>query len=173
MIIADIAAGSSGYCLNALYGGNWTACSDCALKYRAMMVSSDYRRARYPEKAFKSVLSSCSVPESSYTYTYTSISTSEPPPTTTDPSPAPTCTGETYVVQEGDTCESISLGNSVATDRMIKANYLDYTCNQLSPSLALCIIDKCKLLTIEANQTCDSIVEGRGFSTIQLQSWNP
>lgn len=136
------------------------------------MVSSDYRQARYPEKAFKSVLSFCSVFESSYMYTYTSVPLSEPPPTTTDPSPAPTCTGEMYVVQEGDTCKSISLGNSIATDQMIEANYLDYTCNQLSPGLVLCIIDKCKLLTIEANLMCDSIVEGRGFSTIQLQFWN-
>lgn len=165
-------ASSSGYCLADLYGGNRTACSECALKYGAVMVSSDYGRQRYSEDLFKDTLSSCSVPASSYTYTYTPDPTSNPP-TTTSSRPRPTCSGTAYTVKEGDTCESISKANSVATDNMIKANNLDYSCNGLTAGTELCIQNTCKVATIEEGQTCADILEGKGFSIIQLLSWNP
>lgn len=137
------------------------------------MVSSDYGRQRYPEEDFEDTLSSCSAPASSYTYTYTPNPTSDPPITTTTPRPEPTCGGTKYTVKEGDTCESVSKANSMATDRMIDVNRLEYTCTELKAGMELCIRDTCKLATIEQDQTCEGIVEGKGFSVIQLQSWNP
>ena len=162
-----------GYCLADFMAGNRTACSDCSLKYAQAMVSSDYGRARVPEDQFASLLSSCSVPASSYTWTYTPVPTANATTTTTSPATTPTCAGTTYTVKSGDTCESISKANSVATDRMILLNNLDYKCASLVEGRELCIQDTCKLATIQNNQTCDDLVEGTGFTVVQLQSWNP
>lgn len=139
------------------------------------MVSTDYGRGIVPEEAFELILSSCSVPASDYPYTYTSSPTlgTTISPTTSPPAPTASCTGKTYTVKESDTCLSISKDNSVATDRMIDVNHLDYACSSLTIGSKLCIQDTCVLATIEEGQTCDSIVEGRGFSVVQLQSWNP
>lgn len=124
-----------------------------------------------PEDDFKSILSECAVPADEYPYTYTP---GAPTPTTSEPAaPTPTCGGATYTVVEGDSCESISLAQSVATDRMIMDNYLDSNCTTLAVGLQLCIQDTCTLATIQKNQTCDDIVGDRGFSVNQLTSWNP
>ncbi|KAH6889840.1 hypothetical protein B0T10DRAFT_360979, partial [Thelonectria olida] len=166
-----------GYCLTQLYSGNRTACSDCALKYGAKMVGSDFGREKYSEKEFKSVLSSCSAPTSSYPYTIPSTSTtkttSKSGSTTTTQASTPTCEGEKYMVKKGDTCKSISKAKSVATDWLIKANHLPYSCKNLKVGKTLCIQDKCKLATIQKNQTCESFTRGKGLSLIQLQGWNP
>lgn len=78
-----------------------------------------------------------------------------------------------YEVKDGDTCGSIALANSMATDRLIDVNKLDYQCTVLKPGMDLCIQDKCQLATFEENQTCEDITENRGFSVVQLVSWNP
>lgn len=64
---------SSGFCLSSLYAGGKTACSDCALKYGAAMLSSDYGRTRIKPDSFSALLSSCKADPAKYTYTYTSM----------------------------------------------------------------------------------------------------
>jgi hypothetical protein len=66
---------STGFCLFDLYNGLKPACSDCALKYHAALLSSDYGRLKEAPEQFSSLLSSCGVPASSYTYSYTPILT--------------------------------------------------------------------------------------------------
>ncbi|KAF7548182.1 hypothetical protein G7Z17_g7222 [Cylindrodendrum hubeiense] len=167
-----------GYCLTQLYSGNRTACSDCALKYGVKMVGSDFGREKYSENEFKSVLSSCSVPSSSYPYTIPPTTTAETTSksggtTTTTQASSPTCGGESYTVKKGDTCRSISKAKSVATDWLIKTNQLPYSCKSIKVGKSLCIQDKCKLATIQMNQTCESFTRGNEISLIQLQGWNP
>ncbi len=67
---------SSGFCLSSLYAGKKTACSDCALKYGAAMLGSDYGRTRISPGSFSSLLSSCKADPTKYTYSYTSVPTS-------------------------------------------------------------------------------------------------
>lgn len=141
------------------------------------MMSSDYGRNKFPPKAFSSLLSSCSVPASSYPYSYTPLPTATTTPTTSTPSSsttaAPTCTGTTYVSKQDDTCKSISKANSISTDRLIELNSLDYSCSSLSPGSALCIEDTCTVYTVQGNQTCQDIIKGQSFGLVQLIGWNP
>lgn len=167
---------STGYCLTGIYDHTKTACSDCTLKYGAVMASSDYGRKQFPPEAFSSLLSSCNVPASSYTYEYTSSN-----PTTTSGSvsvsssvtPTPTCTGKTYVSKEGDTCKSISEAQSISTDRLVEINHMDYSCSSLTSGTEICIEKTCTVYTVQANQTCGDIVRGHSFGLVQLIGWNP
>ncbi|RYP62165.1 hypothetical protein DL771_009838 [Monosporascus sp. 5C6A] len=163
---------ANGYCLAELHAGNKTECSECALKYGAVMVSSDYGRGKVAVDDFEKMLSTCKASPSDYPWTHTS----RPPAPTTPGEPTPTprpCRGTTYTVAQGDTCKSISKANSVAIDRLIYDNGLDYLCNSLTVGTKLCIGDSCNLHTVESGETCQSIVQGRGFNLVQLKSWNP
>ncbi|KAJ5505939.1 hypothetical protein N7453_004896 [Penicillium expansum] len=152
---------STGYCLAGIYNHTKTACSDCTLKYGAVMASSEYGRKQFPPNVL-SLLSSCNVPASSYTYVYTSSN-----PTTTPESsgvsssatatPTSTFTGKTYIAKEDDTCKSISEGQSISTDRLVEVNHLDYSCSSLTSGTALCIEKTCTMYTVQANQTCEDI----------------
>lgn len=170
---------STSFCLADLYNHTKSTCSDCTLEYGAVMMSSDYGRNEFPLAAYLSLLSSCSVPASSYPYTYTPLPTATATSTTTTRSTsasataAPTCTGRTYVSKEGDTCKSISEANSVSTDRLVKVNKLDYSCSMLSPRTELCIQDTCTVHTVQGNETCQDIVKGHSFGLVQLIGWNP
>jgi LysM repeat protein len=140
------------------------------------MMNSDYGRNQFPLAAFSSLLSSCSVPASSYTYSYTPLPTATDTTTSSTNNPTSTpvaCRGSTYVVQEEDTCESISLSKSIATDRMIQRNNLDYACSSLAVGAELCIEDTCTTYTVKANDTCNSIIHGQSFGLVQLVGWNP
>ncbi|KAK9422563.1 putative LysM domain-containing protein [Seiridium unicorne] len=169
---------SSGFCLVSLYAGNETACSDCTLKYLATLLSSDYGRAKVKPDEFSSLLSSCSVDPTKYPYSYTQIPTAtltSSSSTSTTSGAAATCTGSTYTVGSGDTCQSISSSQGVGTDRMITLNQLDYNCSMLQTGEELCMPDKCTTYVPQSNMTCDEVIAqaGGGFSTIQLISWNP
>ncbi|KAL4940189.1 hypothetical protein BDV06DRAFT_197177 [Aspergillus oleicola] len=167
---------STGFCLSGLYDGDKQACSDCALKYGASMMNSDYGRNQFPLAAFSSLLSSCSVPASSYTYSYTPLPTATATTTSSTNNPIPTpvaCRGSTYIVQEADTCESISRSKSIATDRMIQRNNLDYACSSLVVGAQLCIEDTCTIYTVKANDTCSGIIQDQSFGLVQLIGWNP
>ena len=95
-------------------------CSDCFLQYEAAMLGSVYGRQRVDPDSFSSLLSSCSVPGSSYPYS-TPTSTSGSTNSSATSSPIATCTGSAYTVQEGDSYDSISEAHENTTD----------ICNQL------------------------------------------
>jgi hypothetical protein len=151
----------TGFCLQDLYNNEKAACSDCMLRFGAAMLSSDYGRTQFAPAAYSSLLSSCSVPPSSYPYDYTPL----PTPTT--------CRGSTYVVKDADTCESISIENLVATDRLIQLNHLDYNCSSLTTGSELCIDETCTVYTVKVDDTCQRIYQGQSFGLVQLLGWNP
>jgi len=93
--------------------------------------------------------------------------------TTSAAAPLPSCTGKLYTVAAGDTCKSIAAANSLALDRFISENSIDYKCNSLVAGRTVCIGDSCSLHTIVANETCTGLVEGKDYTIIELQSWNP
>lgn len=179
----------TGFCLPALYNGTKASCSDCSYKYGAAKLSSDYGRTKLQPKAFSSLLSSCSVPATKYPYTYTSTPTASA--TAYDPisivplwraywdddktatsAPAKDCTDTPYTVSAADTCKSISQAKSIAIDRLITANNLDYNCSLLTSGSKLCLGPKCALHDVAQDETCQSISKGKQYTSVQLISWN-
>lgn len=100
------------------------------------------------------------------------ISTQSGDSTTTSP-PTATCTGTKYTVASADTCQSISKAKSIATDRLISSNGLDYNCTSLKAGTSLCLGQTCALQTIMKNQSCQDITNAKKFTYVQLISWNP
>lgn len=92
---------------------------------------------------------------------------------TTTSAASPTCSGQTYTVQAGDTCPSISVSKGVGTDLMINRNRLDYNCTVLTPGMSLCLQDTCTIKTLGQNDTCDGLVRNQNFNLAELISWNP
>lgn len=152
-----------------------TACDDCFLRYEAAMLDSEYGRIRIDDDSFSSLLSSCGVPASSYPYTdpaTTTTITSTATGTTTSAATA-TCTGNLYTVGADDTCDSIAKANSLATDRFISVNNLDYNCSSLVAGNRVCVEGSCALYEIKANDTCSGILADQTYTLVQLLSWNP
>jgi hypothetical protein len=146
-------------------------CSECALLYGATMLDSSYGRVRFDPESFSSILSSCGVPASSYPYTNPPTATATA--TTSAAAPNATCSGTLYTVQSGDSCNSIAAANSIATDRFLTANSLDYNCTSLTVGNQVCLGPSCALYQVQPNDTCDSILESETFYLTQLLSWNP
>lgn len=125
-------------------------------------------------ESFEEHLSSCSVPAASYSWTSVAgPSTTQPPTSASSEPPRPSCTGETHVVTEDDTCISIAEEYSVGTDNMVEFNELDFHCHSLVEGMELCIQDTCTLREIEEGMTCDDITADEDFERVQLISWNP
>ncbi|KZF20520.1 carbohydrate-binding module family 50 protein [Xylona heveae TC161] len=160
------------FCLPGLFNRTYSACSNCLLRYEANLLGSNYGRAIVNPDSFSSQLSSCSVPATSYPYS-TPASTPTATSNSTAPTATPYCSGDTYTVQSGDTCVSIGQANSVATDRLISQNNLDYNCTTLQPGDELCLGSTCQLQTVQQNQTCDDILADQPYYLSQLIAWNP
>ena len=75
---AELGPCRTGFCLSDLYKGTKPACSDCALKYGAAMLSSDLGRDKIQPEGFSSLLSSCKASPSDYPYTYTATTSVSP-----------------------------------------------------------------------------------------------
>lgn len=147
-------------------------CSDCFLQYEAAMLGSTYGRQRIDPGAFSSLLSSCSVPASSYPYS-TPTATSATLSSSATVTAVATCTGTSYTVKKDDTCESIASAHDIATDRFITENHLDSNCTTLSAGDDVCLGASCTLYQVQANDTCSSILAEKTFYLNQLLSWNP
>ena len=83
------------------------------------------------------------------------------------------CMGDTYTISADNNCESVSQATSMATDRLITENGLDYQCTTLKVGNQLCIQDTCLLSEIRVNETCNGIFESHGISLVNLVLWNP
>nr|POE90693.1 lysm domain-containing protein [Quercus suber] len=158
-------------CYPQISNGTAEPCSDCFLKYEAALLSSDYGRGQIRPAGFSSLLSQCGQPSSKYPVQAPTTTSTTSTPTST--SLVPTCTGSKYTVQDGDTCRSIAKSNSIAEDRFIMENGIDYDCNTLSPGRTVCLGSKCSLLVVESDTTCTGILNGKPYYLNQLRSWNP
>ncbi|KAL4962768.1 uncharacterized protein BDV14DRAFT_210410 [Aspergillus stella-maris] len=147
-------------------------CSDCFLQYEAAMLGSVYGRQRVDPDSFSSLLSSCSVPGSSYPYS-TPTSTSGSTTSSATSSPIATCTGTAYTVQEGDSCDSILKAHKIATDRFITQNHFDANCSTMNVGDSICLGASCSLYQVQLDDTCSSILSNYTFYLNQLLSWNP
>lgn len=56
--------------------------------------------------------------------------------------------GSSYTVKAGDSCKSIAAANSLALDRFLYQNGIDFKCSTLKVGSSVCIMDSCKLHTV-------------------------
>jgi LysM repeat protein len=154
-------------------------CDDCFLK--AMQTQLQMPLLSNPDMAttFTSLTKKCSKTGFSVTSTDTKtqwvirgtpVSTSGG-----DSTPKPTgCVGTTYTVKSGDTCQSISLSQSISTGDLLEANNLQAFCEKFPKSGSLCIptAAKCKTYTVETGDTCTSIADAHGLTWTQVVTWN-
>lgn len=134
-------------------------CSACYLGRLQMMQASPYSLFNsYPwyQTALRSAVSRCSYQG----------------PTSTQPAlipvvtPSPLClSGKNYVVQSGDTCDSIGLANSVSSASIFFGNKLP-NCTILVVGQTLCLPLTCKTYQLNLNDDCVSASVSAGVANI-------
>lgn len=101
-------------------------------------------------------------------------SSSATPSSSAVPTPtAGACTGQKYTIKEGDTCQSVSKSQSVATFQLLLDNGLQAYCANFPKSGDLCIKSQCTTYTVQKGDTCKSVAKAHKISTVQLRSYNP
>ncbi|KAG8164807.1 hypothetical protein KVR01_005082 [Diaporthe batatas] len=159
------------------------SCSDCVLGTFQIQLSNTLGWDDELAANFSSLTQSCqatgyavtSPPPNYINATQTATATA----TTSSPTAARSCAA-TYVVQAGDDCHSISTSQRVSTSEMLYNNNLEAGCTHFPAAGAqLCMPPSCDVYTVQANDTCWSIVDsyttpeaGKQFTISQLISWN-
>ncbi|KAL4860891.1 hypothetical protein BDV12DRAFT_181000 [Aspergillus spectabilis] len=144
-------------------------CSECYLNSIQLQLNLPVPEGPYNPDSFNSLKESCNIPTTSYPVT--------PGPTTTPPTATPTCSN-TYIVQGGDTINSIAQSLSIATDWL-----LIFTGYPMDSSVVpeegdrLCLdnVFECLLHQVTEGDTCASLltIAGPFVDTIMFESWNP
>lgn len=83
------------------------------------------------------------------------------------------CSNKKYTIKEGDTCESVSKSQSIATFQLLLDNNLRAYCANFPKSGDLCIKNQCTTYTVKEGDTCKSVAKAHKISTVQLRSYNP
>ncbi|KAL4806498.1 hypothetical protein BDV18DRAFT_159672 [Aspergillus unguis] len=126
---------------------------------------------------YPSFSSSCGF--TGYPVTNTPTATPSPSSSATPSSsavPTPTagaCTGQKYTLQDGDTCQSVSKSQGVATFQLLLDNGLQAYCANFPQSGDLCIKGQCTTYTVQKGDTCKRVAKAHNISTVQLRSYNP
>jgi hypothetical protein len=121
---------------------------------------------------FALATSSCNASEYAFTsptpYALNSTATTTSTPTTT-----PSCSSP-YLVQSGDTCDSIALAHNVSTFSIVTAGSLNPDCSNLQAGSSLCLPSSCQLYRLQYDDTCNSILAANtNVTATNLLSWNP
>ncbi|RFU27962.1 hypothetical protein B7463_g8377, partial [Scytalidium lignicola] len=81
--------------------------------------------------------------------------------------------GNMYTTKEGDTCDSVALGNGVSAATMFYINLNILNCSAIVPGTSLCLPLTCiNLYTVKLNDTCTSIAVDAGIKTRDVLSYN-
>ncbi len=96
---------------------------------------------------------------------------SRPPPAPTNSSSA--CTGRSYTIKAGDTCQSISKAQQIGTNWLLTDNSLPAYCAGFPTSGLLCLNHTCPTYTVRANDTCNGIASTYNLTIAQFFTWNP
>ncbi|RDW84131.1 uncharacterized protein DSM5745_04457 [Aspergillus mulundensis] len=154
------------------------SCSSCFLRTLQTHLNSAFGYDEDTENEFVSLTESCG--ETNYPFTSPPAYTVDIPTSGTATSSAamatPTvdCVDE-YVIQQGDTCTSISVAKNVSTHELLYVNNLPAYCiNFPTAGDSLCIPKSCEIYTVQEDDNCYSIVEAHeyAFTVTQLISWN-
>lgn len=184
------------FCLPRLANHTVQLWDEYNLKTTAALLSSAFGTSAMDDKGFASLLSMCTVSATKYPHgTPSTVSGDTPIPTSGMNSTS--CHGSMYKVRYGDTCESIATANSLAVDRFIYYNNLDFKCISLVVDDYVCVDkdDSCSLyaagrsiyicnprrdndvnnliLQITDQDTRLHILKDRAFTLTELLAWNP
>jgi LysM repeat protein len=90
-------------------------------------------------------------------------------------SPPASCSGKTYTIKSGDTCQSVSFSQGIDTAQLLSANNLPAFCANFPTSGSLCIPTayQCTSYTVHSTDTCTTISVAHNLTWTQLISWNP
>ncbi len=151
---------------------NWTTaqiCSDCELGVQKLQLGSPFGYDDDGAATFASMTSSCNAP--GYTY---AAPTAYALNAMTVPDPPPRICNNSYTVQDGDTCVSISVSRNVLTYGLISANGIDVSCNLLPPTgSTICLPKTCNTYQLSGYERCDDLSTYAHITRQQLLSWNP
>lgn len=82
------------------------------------------------------------------------------------------CAGDEYEIQLGDDCHSISLSEGIGTAWLLMDNNLAAWCENFPTEGALCLVNKCNVVTVQAGDSCHSIAYAANITDVQLKAWN-
>jgi hypothetical protein len=151
---------------------NWTSeqnCSHCQLGIRQLQLSSPFGYSEEAASKFSSLTASCTAAD----YTYAT-----PAPyalnATKIESPTLTPCARPYIVQEKDSCVSISVAMNVSTYGIIEMNGLDIECKLLPPAGSfICLPETCDTYRLDMYERCESIAADAEITPQQLLACNP
>ncbi|RSL86748.1 hypothetical protein CDV31_016358 [Fusarium ambrosium] len=141
-------------------------CDNCIIIPFQFQAGTSYSDGYDLQGAYASLTKSCSKTGFPLKTTVT-----DDPSATTGPA-TPSCSGDVYTIKTGDDCRSISRANDVATSWMLYDNGLQAFCNEF-PSVGenICIMNKCKTYTVQADDTCQGIAVAANITMVQLYTW--
>jgi LysM repeat protein len=113
-----------------------------------------------------------------------SSASSGPARTSSSPTPVSTggssaspsgCSGKTYQIKQGDTCQSISASQQISTFDLLQANNLNAYCSNFPQSGTLCIPStrSCSTYIVKQGDSCGSVAMAANATWTQIVSWNP
>ncbi|TLD21139.1 hypothetical protein PspLS_09235 [Pyricularia sp. CBS 133598] len=153
----------------------WTEaqrCHECQLGIVKQQLASPFGYEEDEAADYASTTSSCSKTQYAFA-TPTSYALNSTTPSPSQPTCGPDASGS-YTVRDGDSCNSISEAQGVATEAFISINGIDLGCNDIpAVGTSLCLPKKCRIRELGLVDTCESIIEGEGITLGQLQAWNP
>ncbi|KAK4097652.1 carbohydrate-binding module family 50 protein [Parathielavia hyrcaniae] len=88
------------------------------------------------------------------------------------------CQGETYTIQAGDTCTSVSLSQRISTVQLLAANNLKADCSSFPTSGTVCIPSaaKCEAHRVSydsPSESCNDLAVAANATVLQIVAWNP
>lgn len=147
-------------------------CSDCLLAAQQVQLNSPFGYDADFASNFGSTTSSCG--SSGYAFTIpppyaSTTSTTEPPATT------PSTCLNSYVVQNGDSCDHIASTHNVSTFSIILPNNLNDRCTNLQAGATICLADACSIYQVQEEDTCQGIIASTktNITDTQFLAWNP
>lgn len=82
--------------------------------------------------------------------------------------------GTMVAVSADETCDDFARRNGVSTAQLLTLNGLTAGCVGFPGNRSeLCVQGACNTYTVQANDTCTSVIAAAGISAVQFLSWNP
>ncbi|TLD08606.1 uncharacterized protein PgNI_07373 [Pyricularia grisea] len=148
----------------------WTEaqrCHECQLGIMKQQLASPFGYEEDEAADYASTTSSCSKTQYAFA-TPTSYALNSTTPSPSQPTCGPDASGS-YTVQDGDSCNSISEAQGVATEAFISINDIDLGCNDIpTVGTSLCLPKKCKVRELGLGDTCESIIEEEGITLVTI-----
>ena len=158
------------YLDNLANGTTADGCSDCALGVGSILLNSPFGYDAGFAADFQSQTASCGAAGYDITSPAPYAISTKPH---SSPTGAPTCASP-YIVQPGDTCDSIATAKGVSTHSVIRAGQAMPDCSNLVPGKALCLPEPCTLYRVQWDDTCADILAAvPGLRAHDLLTWNP